>query len=298
MQLVESTMVLGRSTRSGSVLSGDKPGASRLDLNRQFTQTLDPQGIYLTDSAGTPYGFTNDHGYDDIRSFLDMADKNIPASGVKNAVIAKRDLNDMFHVPIPKDCQVFEVRERIPNVPKGCSLLNHSLGRDFAWIYASEQKQILSQLKLRRNRFALPKAIMHRLARFHFVDGVRGTPTLWKASEVRSAVATLSFVRLTPDGYLMTLSGSFSLATASKSRSYVGLVTGLILVNPQTGQWEAVRLIARGLHQGTGQYTPNAPPGKYLLLIGLQDTTMPAARIVPPEKVATDGNTTAYKYPF
>ena len=77
MNLVKATMVLGTSTRSGSVLSGDTPGRSRLDLNRQMVQTSDPQGIYITDSAGSPFGFTNDHGYEDIRAFLNIADGNV-----------------------------------------------------------------------------------------------------------------------------------------------------------------------------------------------------------------------------
>jgi hypothetical protein len=51
------------------------------------------------------------------------------------------------------------------------------------------------------------------------------------------------------------------------------------------------------MHFGNGIYTPNAPKGEYRLLTGFQLSHSETGRIVPPEKVVTDGNIREYKRP-
>lgn len=296
MDLVRSTMLLGTSTRSGSVLSGDVPGKSRLDLNRQMVQTSDPQGIYVTDAAGSPFGFTNDHGYEDIRDFLAVADSNVRQNGLKNVAIPESALSDMFHVPIPNDVSVLEVLERIPNVPAGCSLLNKSLGRDFAWIWMHEQKQLFDALQT-RSLVKIPASLGHRLGRFHLVDGVRGTPTLWNRSELIQYSGQASIVEKTSSSLLAKLDCSYAMRTRDGHRKYKGQLRGLILFDAPTWTLSDIKLVAKGLHFGNGIYTPNAPKGNYQLVTAFQFTTSSTSRIVPPEKVATDGNIREYKHP-
>ena len=296
MNLVRATMLLGTSTRSGSVLSGDAPGRSRLDLNRQMMQTSDPQGIYITDSAGSPIGFTNDHGYDDIRDFLNVADANVRSTGLKTVQIPDAALSDMFHVPIPDDVSVLEVFERIPNVPAGCSSLNKSLGRDFAWIWMHEQKTMYSSLIKEQKTQILP-SVAKRLGRFHLVDGVRGTPTLWNTSELKQCKGSLAIVERTSDSILARIHCSFAMRTSSGKRRYKGNLDGLLQFDVATQLLSDAKCVASGMHFGNGIYTPNAPKGEYRLLTGFQLSHSETGRIVPPEKVVTDGNIREYKRP-
>lgn len=296
MDLVKSTMLLGTSTRSGSVLSGDSPGRSRLDLNRQMVQTSDPQGIYITDSAGSPFGFTNDHGYDDIRDFLKVADANVRSLGLRNVAIPDSALSDMFHVPIPSDVTVLEVLERIPDVPAGCSLLNKSLGRDLAWIWMHEQKAMF-ELLANNPSAVLSGSFVNRIGRFHLVDGVRGTPTLWNKSELQQCDGRLTVVERSPESVLTRLKCTYAMSTRSGSRRYRGTLDGLVMFDAKTRLWRDARFLATGMHFGNGIYTPNAPKGEYQLLTGFQISRSNTGRIVPPEKVATDGNIREYKHP-
>ena len=85
----------------------------------------------------------------------------------------------------------------------------------------------------------------------------------------------------------LTISGKFALRTRSGRRSYSGKLDGTIRFDPETGAWTRVRLLADGVASGAGTYTPNQPKQPYRLLVGVLDTTLPEARIVPPEEVAT-----------
>jgi hypothetical protein len=69
------------------------------------------------------------------------------------------------------------------------------------------------------------------------------------------------------------------------------------MVDAKTRLWRDARFLATGIHFGNGIYTPNAPKGEYRLLTGFQISRSNTGRIVPPEKVATDGNIREYKHP-
>ncbi|MEQ1841840.1 MAG: hypothetical protein ABL994_15655, partial [Verrucomicrobiales bacterium] len=79
MEMVQRTMDEGLSSRHGSKLSGQRPGSSDLDLNRQMAQSKDPQGMYVFGADGTPYGFANDHDPEDIEKLMDLGLKRFQA---------------------------------------------------------------------------------------------------------------------------------------------------------------------------------------------------------------------------
>ena len=108
------------STRSGSKLSGQGPGNAALDLNRQMTQSNDPQGMYIVGADGTPYGFTNDHDPDDIRRFMDSALTRFRAHPPRPVVIAEADKRAPFSINAPPTAQVLQVYARIPAPPTTC----------------------------------------------------------------------------------------------------------------------------------------------------------------------------------
>jgi len=261
-----------------------------------MVQTSDPQGIYVTDSAGSPFGFTNDHGFEDIRDFLRVADNNVKSVGLKTVTIPDAALSDMFHVPIPADVSVLEVLERIPDVPAGCSILNKSLGRDYAWIWMQEQKSMLSLLESQKTA-TVTGDVVRRFGRFHLVDGVRGTPTLWGKSELKRSSGKLTLVEKDSGQLLARLTCQYEMSTRSGNRHYQGTLDGLLMFDARSRLLLDARLLASGLHYGNGIYTPNAPKGNYRLVTGFQISHSETSRIVPPEKVATDGNIREYKHP-
>jgi hypothetical protein len=294
MELVHKTMALQVSTRSGSKLSGQRPGSAQLDLNRQMTQSNDPQGMYIFGADGTPYGFTNDHEPADISRLMDEALRRFRAQPPRPVTISAREKAAPFSITPPATAQVLQVFARIPAPPSTCSFLNNGVGRDFCWVYAEEQKELARLAQGPKGSvFALPKSLVRRIARFHLVDDVRGTPNMWEASEVRAAQLTAQIVSPTQ----LALSGRFDLKTARGHRGYTGRLEGTLELAPSTGEWRRVRLLADGIAFGAGTFTPNQPPQPYRLLVGFLNTRLPESRLVPPEEVATFNRDTRYRSP-
>lgn len=292
LELVKRTMEAGVSTRNGSKLSGLRPGNASLDLNRQWKQSQDPQGMYIFGADGTPYGFCNDHDPADIEQLMDLALKRFKAAPPKPVVITEAEKNAPWSVTPPPTAQVLQVFARIPSPPKDASLLNEGVGRDFCWIYDNELREV-AELAAGGTEFTMPATIARRIARFHLVDDVRGTPNMWDSSEIKQ----LSLSAMPVGAGQLTISGKFVLRTRSGRRSYSGKLDGTIRFDPETGAWNRVRLLADGVASGAGTYTPNQPKKPYRLLVGVLDTTLPEARIVPPEEVATQNRDTRYRKP-
>jgi hypothetical protein len=147
-------------------------------------------------------------------------------------------------------------------------------------------------------KFRLPEALARRIARFHLVDDVRGTPDMWGASEVRTLDLEAQTV-VQAKGYASSVhfAGPFALRSASGKRGYEGQIEGRFDVEPEGRQLGRFRMLAEGKAWGAGTYTPNPPPGKFPLSVAIVDTTDPAARIVPPEEVATYNRDTRYRRP-
>ena len=167
-----------------------------------------------------------------------------------------------------------------------------SVGRDFLWIYENERQKIAERAKLGKP-FAVPSTASRRIARFHLVDGVRGTPNMWGKSELRTLQLTAT---PTTTGKL-TLSGNFSLKTRNGKRGYSGKIDGNLTLDPKSGDWTQLRFLADGTAFGAGTYTPNQPKKPYRLLVGILNTDLPESRVVPPEEVATYNRVTRYKNP-
>jgi hypothetical protein len=285
-------MEAGVSTRHGSTLSGLRPGNANLDLNRQWRQSKDPQGMYIFGADGTPYGFCNDHDPEDIEQLMDAALKRFKAKPPKPVEVTDADKNAPWSVLPPPSAQILQVFARIPSPPESSSYLNKGVGRDFCWIYQNELREV-AELAAGGKEFPLPATIVRRIARFHLVDGVRGTPNMWDGKEIKK----LSLVAKPVGAGQHSLSGEFALRTRSGRRGYAGKIDGTITFDPETSAWTRVRLLADGTAFGAGTYTPNQPKKPYRLLVGVLETELPEARIVPPEEVATQNNAKRYLIP-
>jgi hypothetical protein len=292
MAMVGRTMEEGLSSRHGSKLSGQKPGRSELDLNRQMAESNDPQGMYIFGADGTPYAFANDHDPADIDELMNLGLQRFHERPPAPVTISDTEKSAAFSIPPPATAQVLQVFARIPAPPKDCSLLNNGVGRDFCWIYENERREVV-QLAAGGKAFDIPATIARRIARFHLVDDVRGTPNMWRDNEVKSLRLR---ARPAGPGHL-TLSGKFSLRSKGGRRGYTGTLDGTLAFDTVTFAWTRVRLLADGTAFGAGTYTPNQPRKPYRLLVGLLNTTLPEARIVPPEEVATNNSDARYQRP-
>lgn len=292
MAVVQRAMDAGVSSRHGSKLSGQRIGNSQLDLNRQMRQSKDPQGMYIFGADGTPYAFCNDHGPEDIQKMMDIGLKRFRENPPQPVTITEDDKKALFSINAPAGAEVLQVFSRIPSPPKSSSYLNKGVGRDFCWIYQEEIKEIVKLAKI-GSEFSMPESVTRRLARFHFVDGVRGTPNMWKSSEVKS----LSLEAKPNGSNNWTLAGKFSLRTSRGNRKYAGKISGTIAIDPQSGTLSRVRILSDGIAAGAGTYTPNQPRNPYRLLVGFLDTEIDEARIVPPEEVVISNTDRRYKNP-
>jgi hypothetical protein len=151
----------------------------------------------------------------------------------------------------------------------------------------------VAELAARGKGFEIPSTIARRIARFHLVDDVRGTPNMWREDEVKSLRL---HAQVAGPGQL-TLSGKFSLRSKGGRRGFTGTLEGTLTFDLATFAWTQVRLLADGTAFGAGTYTPNQPPKPYRLLVGLLNTTLPESRIVPPEEVATQNGDGRYQRP-
>jgi hypothetical protein len=292
MAMVQRTMDGGVSSRHGSKLSGQKPGNSDLDLNRQMAQTNDPQGMYIFGADGTPYAFANDHDPADIDELMDLGLQRFHDQPPGPSAISDAEKQAAFSISPPATAQVFQVFARIPFPPKDSSLLNNGVGRDFCWIYEEERREV-TRLAAAGKAFDMPATIARRLARFHLVDDVRGTPDMWRSDELKSMS-----LRARPDGAgQWLLSGRFSLRAKSGRHGYTGTLDGTLAIDPATSEWTRLHLLADGTAFGPGTYTPNQPRKPYRLLVGFLNTALPEARIVPPEEVATHNGEARYQNP-
>ena len=114
LELVHKTMAAQLSTRSGSKLSGQRPGSAELDLNRQMTQSNDPQGMYIVGADGTPYGFTNDHEPADISRLMDDGLKRFRTHPPRPVTVSATEKAAAFSITPPPTAQVLQVFARIP----------------------------------------------------------------------------------------------------------------------------------------------------------------------------------------
>jgi hypothetical protein len=251
--------------------------------------------MYVCGPDGSPYGFTNDHEPADIHRFMNQALARYTHHPPAPVIVSDAEKNAPFSITPPADVQVFQVFARIPHPPKTCSVLNQGVGRDFLWVYPEERKALVTQAgKANGQAFPLPETLLWRIARFHLVDDVRGTPDMWAAGAVQHLQATCHAIKTANGDLRIDLQGKYALANRRQGNS--GTLEGDLEINPTTTTIGRFRVLANGHGWGTGTFTPNSPPGKFPLTIAIVDTTNPAARFVPPEEVATANNDHRYRH--
>ena len=247
--------------------------------------------MYIAGADGSSYGYSNDHDPLNILACMNTALARFKERPPAKVQITNAEASAGFAIAPPRDATVIRVFSRITPVPKGCTVLNTGIGRDYLWIYPNEVKAMASS-----NSTKLPASVALRMARYNLMDNVRGTPDMWKRSEVKQLASSVRVSHRTSDSMDVEFTVRFKMATASGRRGYTGSLTGSLSIH---GGMQLTRFhaIADGQAWGDGTYTPNAPKGKYHLAVAMVDAHDPASRIVPPEAVSTENNDRSYRDP-
>lgn len=266
-------------------------------LGKQLKSSKDPQGMYIVSPDGTSFGFTNDAYPDDIQKFINNCLEGVRTHKAKKVTITPEEQAAGFAVNPPKDAVMVGVYARIKPLPEHVWGLNKGIGRDWLWIYPEDMKALATASIGVNGVVAMPKDLMYRIARFHLLDDVRGTPDLWKSGHVRSLNWSAKAVDEPNGARHIQLTMDYKMRTDSGGRGYEGKLEAKIEVDRNARKVTQFRGYALGQAWGEGTYTPFPPPGKYKLHVAFQETAEPISRIVPPEEVSTANNDRAYHHP-
>ena len=268
-------------------------------LSRQWDSSRDPQGMYVLAPDGTSFGFTNDHEPVDIQRFMDKGLRGYGKTRPAPVVITAQDIATPWSARLEAGGAVIRVFSRIRPLPEEAGGLNHGIGRDFLWIYPDEITALVED-------DVLPPALVARIVRFHLVDGVRGTPTLWSPREVQRADATTTVMSRTAEAKTLAFTIDFAMhgkrvaalgEHAVVGQGYRGRLEGQLTIDLATKQLRTFRAFADGTASGEGHFTPNPPAGSFRLIVGMLEAVAgdEAAAVVPPEGVATRANDAEYR---
>ena len=175
--------------------------------------------------------------------------------------------------------------------------MNHGVGRDFLWLYPVELKYLATVKADAAGVVKMPAALSQRLLRFHLLDDVRGTPDMWRPSEIHKHAFNARVISDANGERTIKFYGKFDLKTSSGGRGFVGTIQGEIGVK-NSSELSHFKAYADGKAWGRGTYTPFPPDGKYGLHIGFVDAHDEASQVVPPEAVSTANNDMDYHNPF
>ena len=264
---------------------------------KQMASSMDPQGMYVLGPDGKNYGFTNDHYPEDIQKFINTCLAKYKDNPPKQIAINAEELNSTFSKRPPRGAAVVRVYARIWPLPDHCWGLNHGVGRDFLWLYPEELKYLATVKPTATGVVKMPAALSQRLLRFHLLDDVRGTPDMWRPSEIQHHAFNARVISESNGDRTIKFYGKYSLKTRSGNRGFVGSIQGEVGVK-NGHELSRFKAYADGKAWGRGTYTPFPPDGKYGLHIGFVDAHDEASQVVPPEAVSTANNDLDYHNPF
>ena len=146
--------------------------------------------------------------------------------------------------------------------------------RDHLWITKEEAASLVPSDAQVGQSFAMPKAIAHRILRFHLVDNTRGEPPLWRTQDIRRSDLKLTVAEATADAIMLRLDGSALLSTDADpdqaARGYDVSLLGELVYDRHKPGFSRFDVVAFGNHWGEGKYTPGARPGRQPLGVVFQ----------------------------
>ncbi|MSR46214.1 MAG: hypothetical protein EXS13_03970 [Planctomycetes bacterium] len=225
------------------------------------------QGFYAFAPDGKLLQGWNHRGVDRLKEHLKKAldDYEPPKAAALTGVADAR-----FDRTLPDGARIVDVHARItkadwPEPKDGYErVMQAATSSDHLWIVREEIAAL--------GAGTFPTSLATRIARFHCIDNTRGEPPLWEIAEVQRAE-----IKIEPDpkragtagvaklAALSAVEGTISLRSADGERGYDARVGGSVEI--KDGALTKFDLAIRGDFFGSGEYTRNAPPGKFTLAI-------------------------------
>jgi len=233
----------------------DAEGRLFAELVKRAGRFLDvtAQGVYVFTSTGEPLAFRSTQDPSSLKEMLVSALKKMSDSNPPGAGWVEPGEDADFTLKAPSGVAVLDVVSKVLGgygEPSNYRerILQSSHGRDHCWIRQDEVASLSEEI--------VPDSLLNRMARFHLVDNTRGEPPMWRADQIRTAVAMLH------DG---RLDGSVRIETARGRRGYEASLLGLVDI--EDGELTQFDVVAHGRAWGRGYYNAGAPRGKYPLAV-------------------------------
>lgn len=212
------------------------------------------QGFYIATAGGKLLLYNNNRNPERVARLMREKLDEFSQLGADKANVAAIDsssIDEKFNPNPPQGGLVVRVQSKVldgyePTTDKWKAIFQSALSRDNLWISKSEHDALA--------RGEVPKTLQVRIAKFHLVDNTRGEPPMWRDEEVRSVDMKLEDGKLTGTAHLETKDGK---------RGYEVELLGE--VETADGKVTRFDVVALGDFWGEGQYTRNAPAGKFPL---------------------------------
>ena len=244
----------------------------------QVNEGQTAQGFYVVAPDGAAYVFNNNRSVDRVLQAMDKAIVDYKANPPAKVDISDQLRNASFGVRVPSDASVLRIFARVRPLPLGCDSSNENVARDHIWVTAEEGKT----MALSGN---VPETLALRLARFHFVDNVRGEPDHWGLSDVRELAFTLKR-QIEVDGIVTSsLTGHFEMRNEPLDRGLTGTIEGEAAIDKKSGSIKRFVAYCEAQAWGHSTYTPNPPAGKFPMVFAMLLATDKISREVPPQAV-------------
>lgn len=212
------------------------------------------QGFYIATAGGKLLLYNNNRDPEKVRRL--MKEKLGAFTPEKIDRIEAKTIDERWNAKPPVGGLVVRVRAKVlggyePTVDRWKTIFNNALSRDNLWISKSEHVALVEG--------KVPRDLQLRIARYHLVDNTRGEPPMWNENEVKSIALQLK------DG---VLTGAVHLETRDGKRGYQAEILGKL----ETKNNKIVRFdtVCKGEFWGEGQFTKNAPKGKFPLGISFE----------------------------
>lgn len=244
------------------------------------------QGVYVCGPDGTPYDYTNVHFTDEdeyrkVRAdFLKWMDRGLaryrerPPARVD---LGAKDVARGAPAGAPSDAAVLRVFSRV-RMPQADHPANRGVGRDHAWIFGEEVRELAATS-------SLPRAVVARLVRFHLFDNTRNIGMAFDAPDVKQADFSARVVRKEGDVLTVRFVGTFLAEREDREHAEKVGVAGRLEgeVDVDAAAPRVVRFRAYGEGTGWGDVKrTGAPEGKYPLAFAFVEAKDEVARAVPP----------------
>lgn len=181
-------------------------------IKKQTNDLASYQGVFLATPSGLLLAGSHEDMHDPrkveklMRHALEKWAKQAPAERLMTTdVFAKAvaELNDVERrVQYPRDGLVLSVICR--DLPTGSKPIRNAYNQDYAWFRKAESRAFIPGKPIKGANLDVPRDLVERLARFHFVDLVRGHTASFPQKAVEQAALTAEVIDV--QGNLVSLS--------------------------------------------------------------------------------------------